>query len=463
VVLRQALKDFYAVLRRRVWAVRVIVLGFMGAILVGTILLMLPQSTVGERLGLVDALFTSTSGVCVTGLTVINVGSELSPFGQGVLLFLIQAGGLGIMTLSTFFTIVLGRRLSIADRDIISSSFSPGAVPDVRSLVKSVVLLTVCLELVGGTLLFFRFVRDYAPSEAAYRAIFHSVSAFCNAGFSLNRGSFVGFQGEAYVNLVMISLIILGGIGFVVLIELNNRLVLRRSKAAGLSLHTRLVLVTSLCLVLGGWFLFEIFEWGNSLSGKPFSHKILAGLFQSVTPRTAGFNTVDIGALSNPTLLLLMVLMFIGAAPASTGGGIKVTTFGVMVGLALSRFKGSDDVNMFSRRVRGEVVRRALAIFTAALLVLVLFTMLILIAQFGFASLSQTEGGFLRTLFEVTSAFGTVGLSTGITPELTTVARILVTILMLIGRIGSLCIAVAIAAGEPKIRFRYAEETLMVG
>jgi len=463
VALIQTLRDFSAVLRRRLWAIRVIVLGFLGAIFVGTILLVLPQSTVGPRLGLVDALFTSTSGVCVTGLTVINVGSELSPFGQAVLLFLIQAGGLGIMTLSTFFTIVLRRRLSLADRDIISTSFSTGPVPDVRSLVKYVVLLTVFLEAAGALLLFFRFLSDYPTGDAAYRAIFHSVSAFCNAGFSLNKDSFVSFQGDLYVNLVMMSLIILGGIGFVVLMELRDAFILRRRKGSTLSLHTKLVLVTSVCLVLGGWALFEIFEWSNSLSGKPVMNKILTGLFQSVTPRTAGFNTISIGALSNPTLLLLMILMFIGAAPASTGGGIKVTTFGVMIGLALARFRGSDDVNMFSKRVRSEVVRRALAIFTAALLVLAIFMMLVLIAQFGFASRSQTEGGFLQVLFEVTSAFGTVGLSTGITPQLSTLARIFVTVLMLVGRIGSLCIAVAIAAGEPKTRFRYAEETLMVG
>jgi trk system potassium uptake protein TrkH len=463
VALIQSLRDFSAVLRRRLWAIRVIVLGFLGAIFVGTILLALPQSTVGPRLSPVDALFTSTSGVCVTGLTVINVGSELSPFGQGVLLFLIQAGGLGIMTLSTFFTIMLRRRLSLADRDIISTSFSTGSVPDVRSLVKSVILLTVFLEAAGALLLFFRFLSDYPPGDAAYRAIFHSVSAFCNAGFSLHKDSFVGFQGDLYVNLVMMSLIILGGIGFVVLMELRDVFILRRRKGSTLSLHTKLVLVTSVCLVLGGWALFEIFEWSNSLSGKPVTSKILTGLFQSVTSRTAGFNTISISSLANPTLLLLMILMFIGAAPASTGGGIKVTTFGVMIGLALARFKGSDDVNMFSRRVRSEVVRRALAIFTAALLVLAVFMMLVLIAQFGFASRSQTEGGFLQILFEVTSAFGTVGLSTGITPELSTLARILVTVLMLVGRIGSLCIAVAIAAGEPKTRFRYAEETLMVG
>lgn len=459
----QSLRDFSAVLRRRLWAIRVIVLGFLGAIFVGAILLVLPQSTVGPRLSTVDALFTSTSGVCVTGLTVIDVGSELSPFGQAVLLFLIQAGGLGIMTLSTFFTIMLRRRLSLADRDVISTSFSTGLVPDVRSLVKSVILLTVFLEAAGALLLFLRFLSDYPPGDAAYRAIFHSVSAFCNAGFSLNKGSFVGFQGDLYVNLVMMSLIILGGIGFVVLMELRDAFILRRRKRSTLSLHTKLVLVTSVCLILGGWALFEIFEWNNSLSGKPVTSKILTGLFQSVTSRTAGFNTINISSLANPTLLLLMILMFIGAAPASTGGGIKVTTFGVMIGLALARFRGSDDVNMFSRRVRSEVVRRALAIFTAALLVLAIFMMLVLIAQFGFASRSQTEGGFLQILFEVTSAFGTVGLSTGITPELSTLARILVTVLMLVGRIGSLCIAVAIAAGEPKTRFRYAEETLMVG
>ncbi len=459
----QSLRDFSAVLRRRLWAVRVIVLGFVGAILLGTILLMLPQSTVGPRLSAIDALFTSTSGVCVTGLTIINVGDELSTFGQAVLLFLIQIGGLGIMTLSTFFTIMLRRRLSLADRDMISTSFSAGSVPDVGSLVRSVVLLTVTFEVAGAILLFFRFIADYPAGEAAYRALFHSVSAFCNAGFSLNYDSFVAFQGDPYVNLVMMALIVIGGIGFVVLIELRDRFLLHRRNGVTLSLHTRLVLVTTGLLILGGWILFEIFEWSNSLSGKPLMNKFLAGLFQSVTPRTAGFNTINIGSLSNPTLLLLMILMFIGAAPASTGGGIKVTTFGVMIGIALARFRGSDDVNMFSRRVRSEVVRRALAIFTAALVVLVIFTMLVLIAQFGFASRSHTEGAFLKTLFEVTSAFGTVGLSTGITPELAPLARVFVSILMLVGRIGSLCIAVAIAAGEPKTRFRYAEETLMVG
>jgi len=320
----QHLVEFSKVVRTRFHAVRVIVYGFLGAITLGTLLLLLPRASVERPLGFVEALFTATSGVCVTGLTVINVGTKLTPFGQAVLLFLIQAGGLGIMTLSTFFTVLLGRRISLTDREIISSTFSVGTVPDVKHLVKSVILFTVALEAAGTLLLFFRFLALYPLDKAAYHALFHSISAFCNAGFSLNSDSFVAFQGDPYVNFVMMSLIILGGIGFVVLIELKDRYILHAAPRR-LSLHAKLVLTTSLSLVLAGWILFEVFEWRNSLSQLSLPNKVLSGLFQSVTPRTAGFNTINIGSLANPTLLLLLFLMFVGAAPASTGGGIKVT------------------------------------------------------------------------------------------------------------------------------------------
>jgi trk system potassium uptake protein TrkH len=441
------------------------VLSFAGLILIGTSLLMLPNAANGPALSPVDALFTATSATCVTGLVVVDTATRLSLFGQWVVLVLIQCGGLGIMTLSVVLILFVSGRFSFTARRVIQDTFTHGPDTRLSSLIRHVVLFTLVLEAVGAALLFLRFSRIYAPSKAIYYAVFHAVSSFCNAGFCLYSKSFLDFQGDLLVSLTVALLIILGGLGFLVLLELKRLVFKTRGepRMRPLSVHTKLVLTSTLMLLVAGTVGFLICEWNHSMAGLPFPAKLLAAFFQSVTTRTAGFNTLDFGKMANVTLLFAILLMFIGASSGSTGGGIKVNTLGVLFALSRSRFRGEEATSIFRRTLSPETVGRAISVFVVAVIVIYVGTMALTVSELGTTMHVESRGLFLELFFEVVSAFGTVGLSMGITPKLSVVGKVILVVVMFIGRLGPLSIAVALSGKEPISRYQYAEENVMIG
>jgi trk system potassium uptake protein TrkH len=438
---------------------QLIALSFLAVISVGTALLMLPISVAaGGRISFIDALFTATSAVCVTGLTVVDTGGYFSTFGQVVVLALIQVGGLGMMTLSTSQVIVLGGRMGIRGWAIMRDVLDQAEVPTLKHLITYIVKMTFVIELAGTVILFIRFsLSQHSLDQAFYFALFHSVSAFNNAGFSLYSDSLVRYQGDLTLNLTVSALIILGGLGFLVVADLQDYLRGWGKKNApryALSVHTKIVLTTTVGLILGGAVLIYALESANVLKDLPFKNRILASYFQSVTTRTAGFNTLDIGALSDATLLIAILLMFTGASPGSTGGGIKTTTFAILVTTTIAMLADRDQPRVFKRLIPREAVHKAIAVTILSITALIFFTVLLLV----------TEGmPFIRIVFETVSAFATVGLSTGITPVLSVAGKTLVVILMYIGRIGPLTLALAIGGREEKATYEYPEEKVMVG
>lgn len=444
---------------------RLTVLSFLLAILIGTCLLKLPFATV-TPISWVDCLFTSTSAVCVTGLIVVDTATRFTRFGQIVILTLIQFGGLGIMTLSTIFLVVLRGRVSFTNIKVVRDTFTSGAGVDIYSLLKLIVIFTMTVEAAGSALLFLRFRKIFPLSTAIFHSIFQAISAFCNAGFSTFSDSLMGFRGDVLVNLVMAGLIIVGGIGFLVVWEVRKcvrRFVRREKRTRVLSLHTKLVLIVTACLLLLGTVLYAAIEWNILLTGLPWYEKVLAAFFQSVTTRTAGFNSIDIRGLANASILITIFLMFVGASPGSTGGGIKTSTFGVLIALGISRLRSVEEVNMFKRTLSKFSVWRALSVTLTAIAVISTATMLLMLTEGGISPFLDTPGMFVEILFEVVSAFGTVGLSLGITSGLSSIGKIIIVLVMYTGRLGPMLIALAISPREKRARFKYAEEQVMIG
>jgi trk system potassium uptake protein len=453
-------------LRMRQWVLkspaRFSILAFAALIGVGTLLLVLPAASTGKGIGLIDALFTATSASCVTGLAVLDTGKTFGSFGQGVILFLIQVGGLGIMTLSTLFLLLAGRRTSLASRLVIKDALTDGKERSLPSLLKDVLLFTVGIEGIGAFLLFIRFLPGRNTLDAGYLALFHAISAFCNAGFSTFSDSLVQFRDDWIVNLTICFLIISGGLGFLVLSELKRKKPVKRRTWERLSLHSKIVLSTTGILVLAGTFLLMSTEWKNTLQGMSLPGKFLAAFFQSVTARTAGFNTLPIGSMANESLFLLILLMFIGASPGSCGGGIKTTSLASLVALGYSRIRGKERTHCFKRTLAEGSTGKAISIVLVSGIVVVIATMTILMSELGEMSHVASRGRFLELLFEVVSAFGTVGLSTGVTAGLSGVGKVVIIMVMFVGRLGPLVIAMAMSR-EFAPRYYYAEETIMIG
>ena len=451
--------------KRLITPVNLPIFSFAGLILIGTLLLMLPVAANGPALPPVDALFTATSATCVTGLIVVDTGTRLSLFGQWVVLVLIQCGGLGIMTFSTVLILVMTGRFSFMQRSVIQDSFTHGPDTGLASLVRHVVMFTLLMEVAGAALLFLRFSEMYHPGRALYFAVFHAVSAFCNAGFCLYTRSLMDFSGDPLVSLTVAFLIIFGGIGFLVLLELKRLLFDRdrARRARRLSVHSKLVLTLSIVLLTGGTVGFLLSEWKHSMDGLSVPTKFMAAFFQSVTARTAGFNTLDFGKMANVTLLFTILLMFIGAGSGSTGGGIKINTLGVLFALSRSRLRGEEGTSIFRRSLSPETVGRAISVFVVATILIYVATMALTVSELGTTIHEESRGLFLELLFEVVSAFGTVGLSVGVTPQLSSVGKLILVLVMFAGRLGPLSIAVALTAREPRSRFQYAEENVMIG
>jgi trk system potassium uptake protein TrkH len=438
---------------------RSFILSFLMVILVGAALLLLNSSAAKKSLTPVDALFTSTSAVCVTGLTVVNIGSDLSLSGQIVTLILLQIGGLGIITFSLLLFGLMGRSLSFRGRELLQSTFLHTPRRDFFRILRFVVAGTFAIEAAGTLVLFLRFLFDYPPGRAFYHAVYHAVSAFNNCGYSTFANSLTKYRGDWTVNLVVVSLLVLGGLGFIVLYEVLN---LWRGRKKKLSLHAKIVLLTTAVLIVAGACLFFLFEQGNALKNSGAAESFLASLFQSATPRTCGFATVEIAALTNATILLMMILMFIGASPGSTGGGIKTSSFALLMLMIFNRVRGRDSVTIFNRSVPQEILGRTIAIvFASAISVLVIASVLLLAAGTPEAQAQASRHLFVEYVFETMSAFGTVGLSMNVTPGLNDIQKLAITLLMFIGRVGP--ITLAFAWSRAKRGLVYAEEAVMVG
>jgi trk system potassium uptake protein TrkH len=448
---------------RRLRPTQVLVLAFAAAIAAGTALLLTPWAAVGAPLSFVDALFTATSATCVTGLVVVDTGTALTGFGQGVVLALVQLGGLGIMTYSSLILLVLGRKLSFRGESLLVDTLGRKGPVSPRRLVRQVFVFTLAVEAAGALLLTAAFARTRSLAEAIRQGVFHSISAFCNAGFSLFPDSLVGFRADPWVNAVVMALIVLGGLGFVVLVDLTDgaRRAARREKFH-LRLHTKVVLAYSGALVVAAAGLFYLFEARNSLAGLPWGEGLLASLFQAVTPRTAGFNTLDYGALRDVTLFFTILLMFVGASPGSCGGGIKTTSLAVVAALFRNRMRGDPHVTLFRRTVPEEVVSRSISIFVVSFVLASALAFLLLLTEVVPQPHRGEQGVFLDLLFETVSAYGTVGLSTGVTAHLSMWGKAILIGAMFAGRLGPLTLAMAVGR-TPRRHIRYAEEDLIVG
>jgi trk system potassium uptake protein TrkH len=431
-----------------------LMLSFLLVILFGAILLMLPVSSkLNTVTPFMDALFTATSATCVTGLVVVDTGTHFSFFGQMVILMLIQIGGLGIMTISTVFAIILGQRINLKLENIMYQVVGGSYAVNVFQLLKSIVLVTLVIESVGTLLLFARFAQDFQPMEALFLSLFHAVSAFCNAGFSPLGNNLVSYVDSLAVNLVITALIIAGGLGFSVIIDLQHH-ALKKDRARKLNLHTKIVLVTTAFLLVLGFTVFYLAEYNGAMRGFSIHRRILGSWFQSVTLRTAGFNTIDLSQIGKASVLISIVLMFIGASPGSTGGGIKTTSFAVLTLSVISLLKGKRHISVFKRRIHEYNFREATGLIMLSItIILVVLFFLMLVEPHAFDKL----------LFEAVSAFGTVGLTLGITPQLTVIGKLLITVLMYVGRIGPLTMIYAFSTRAKQININYAEEKIPIG
>lgn len=423
-------------IKNRISQTQVIAGGFLGIILLGTCMLMLPIATRnGLGSSFFDALFTATSASCVTGLVIADTFQHWTVFGQMVILGMIQIGGLGFMTIGVFFSILLHRKISLKERGLLQESVNTLQMGGIVKLVKKIVVGTIMVEGIGAVLLSLRFIPDMGVVRGTYNGVFHSISAFCNAGFDLMGrygayGSLTHYYDDWIVNLTIMGLIIIGGIGFIVWDDITrNRLNFRKYM-----LHTKMVLVTTAALIILGTIFFLLLENHKLFAGMSVQEKLLSAMFSAVTPRTAGFNTVDTGKLSEGSQLLTIVLMFIGGSPGSTAGGIKTTTTMVLLVYVWSNMKHTYGCNLFRRRLDDDAVKKASSVLTINLFLALAAALLICSVQ----SLRMED-----VLFEVFSAIGTVGMSTGITRELNMIPQIAIIFLMYCGRIGSLSFALS--------------------
>ncbi|PNU21835.1 potassium transporter [Geothermobacter hydrogeniphilus] len=452
--------------RRQTWHLspgQVLLLYYGLAILLGGALLQLPLASNGQPLSFLDAVFTATSAQCVTGLVVVDTGSHLSWFGQCVVLLLIQTGGLGITTFSVYLLSYLGGGMSLRGRQQIEQTLLPQPYASVQELISKIFLLTIAIEGIGAALLAIRLVPQLGLAQGLWSALFHSISAFCNAGFSLFSDSMIGFQSDPLVNLTIMGLITSGGLGFLVLQELLGMTRKREHVRRRLSLHSRLVLVTSLVLTLGGALLLALLEFPGELHKMSVGNGFWMVLFQSVTARTAGFNSIDLNLLEVPSLVLIMFLMFIGASPGSCGGGIKTTSFALLFAIIHSRLKGDRHTNIFRRTVPEELTTRAMTLVLLSVVACGAAIFLLLAVQVHGLPAAESRNALLDYTFEAVSAFATVGLSLGVTAKLVPLGKLIVIVMMFIGRVGILTLAFAIIRRSGGREIRYAEEQVMIG
>jgi trk system potassium uptake protein len=440
---------------------RTICLGFIAVIAVGALLLLMPFSTSdGTWSDPITALFTSTSAVCVTGLSVVDVGKYYSFWGQFFLVLLVQVGGLGYMTATTFLLLLLGRRFGLKDKIAIQQSLDKSGLHGVVQLVQSILATTVLFELTGVFLLMPVFVPQDGFKDGLWSSVFHSVNAFNNAGFSLYSDNLIGYIGSPLINFTIGGLIIFGGIGYQVIMEMYLWLRDRFYKSpicTVFSLNFKVVTSTTAVLLILGTIAFFGMEYHNpeTLGTLNFYQKVMAAWFQSVTTRTAGFNTIDIGKMSETALFLTIALMFVGASPGSTGGGIKTTTFRILFSCTAAVLEGKEQVQCYQRQIPIALILKTISVVFGSLIVVIVSATLV--------EMANPELEFMQVLFEAVSAFGTVGLSTGITAKVSAIGKLVLIATMYIGRVGVLLL-MSVAVGDPKpSTFKYPEESLLVG
>lgn len=441
--------------RRAISPAKFIALSFFIAIASGTVLLLLPPSRAPEQtVTFLDALFTATSALCVTGLEVVATETTWSTFGHVVIMLLMQTGGLGIVTLSTLVVLALGRRVGFQERLRAASQVSAAQTGGILRLIRTILLISLGFETLGTLLLWPTFAALHGSGIGLFHAFFHSVSAFNNAGFTLSSDNLMSFALDPLVNLVVAGLVISGGLGFIVHLNLWSRF--RQGRRFPLTLHSRIVLMVTGGLLAFGTLMVLGLEWSNPQTLGPLAlpGKLLTAFFQGVTPRTAGFNTLDYQGMRDPTLLLTMLLMFIGGSPASTAGGIKTVTFFVLVASAWSLVRGRGELSIFWRRVSTETVVKAgsVALLSTGIVTCALFLL----------SLSESLP-MLTVIFEAFSAFGNVGLSLNATSQLTDTGQLLIILLMFLGRIGPLTFALALVQDPKSDPLDYPDEGVLIG
>ena len=431
-------------------------ISFMSIILFGTLLLTLPiSSRSGETTPFIDALFTSASATCVTGLVVYDTYTHFSLFGQIVILSLIQIGGLGFMIIATLFSLMLKRKIGLKERGMLQESVSTIHIGGIVRLTKHILFGTVIFEAIGAIILALRFYPDMVLKQGLYNGVFHSISAFCNAGFDLMgrfepSSSLTLYSGDIVVNLVIMSLIVVGGVGFLVWEDIfTNKL-----KFCKYRLHTKIVLVVTATLIIVPAIIFYSIERTNSFAGMGTTESWLASFFQSITPRTAGFNTVNIAELSEGSILLTIILMVIGGSPGSTAGGVKTTSFAVIILSLIASIRHTEDINVFNRRLERDVIKKAYDVITIYFMCCALAVLLICALQ---------PFGLKEVFFEVVSALSTVGMSTGITPDLNSLSKFIITLLMFFGRVGSLSVALVFSEKKEYIPIRKPVEKISIG
>ena len=436
---------------------RTLILGFLSIIALGTVLLMMPFSTVSS-ISAVDAVFTSTSAVCVTGLIVKDTPRDFTLAGQIIIMLLIQLGGLGYMTSATIISLVIGKKIGLGERLIMKEALNMLNLEGIVRFTKAVLFMTLLFECAGTVFLSFRFMDDHALPEAVYYGLFHSISAFNNAGFSLFSDNLMHYRGDLVVNAVIAILIVVGGIGFIVVSDLYNYW---QKKVFRVSLHTRIVLLTTAFLILAGMLLIYFFEHANpdTFQNLPLREKVLAACFASISPRTAGFNTIDYSSMKIETLFLTIILMFIGASPGGTGGGVKTTIFAVVLASMISITRSMKDTVIFKRRIPMETVSKSHLLVVLGLFFVIIMSLIVI-------RLEDTT--YLRSMFEVTSAFGTVGLSVGdggsrsLSALFSPLGKLLISFAMFAGRLGPLTLVIAVISKKEET-FRYPEGNVVIG
>ncbi|MCM1992462.1 TrkH family potassium uptake protein [Oceanirhabdus seepicola] len=442
-------------IKNKLTPVQILAGGFFVLILLGAILLTLPIATVDRvSTNFIDAFFTSTSAVCVTGLVVVDTGTYWSMFGKTVIITLIEIGGLGFMSVATLFFLLLGKRITLKERMVMQEAMNYFSLQGLVKMARYILIFTFSVQLAGAAILSIQFIPEYGPLKGIGYSLFHSISAFCNAGFDLmgNFTSITKYSGNPLVMITITVLVIVSGLGFFVWTDIYNYKKNRR-----LTLHSKIVLTMTAILVVGGAILMFIFEYNNpdTIKNVPAGEKILSSVFASVTPRTAGMNSISTDAMTNAGKFLTMILMFIGGSPGSTAGGIKTVTAGVLILTLKSFVKGKEDVEAFGRRINRETVFKAVVIMLISLLLVIVSTLLL--------SVTESNADFEMIFFEAISAFGTVGLSMGLTPKLSLGGKLIVAIAMYCGRVGPLTVALALGNKKRKGAIRYPEDKILVG
>lgn len=444
-----------------------LVLGsFLLLIAIGATLLKLELATVSGEISWIDAIFTATSAVCVTGLVVVDTGSFFTPFGQLVILLLIQIGGLGVMTISVALFSWIGHSVSLSSRLAMQDIFAHAPRRDIYQLVRSVIFFTLTTEAVGAGLLALHWSGEMPWRQALYSGVFHAVSAFCNAGFALFPEGLAPYSGNWLLNLTICLLIVTGGIGFPVLYDLHSRFLSREHRAKRLAVQTKTVLLTTALLIVGGALMFALLETpGTVMANRTPGEWLLIPLFQSITCRTAGFNTVDIGALREATIVMMLFLMFVGASPGSCGGGVKTTTLAILANFTVSRIRHRKRVNFFKKSLPEATVTKVMSLIVLSMAVISLVVFMLLISD----TFIEVGGGSpaakihaLQYLFETVSAFATVGLSMGITAALSSWDKAWIIAIMIVGRVGVLTFSYIIVGNSAGGK-EYSEENMMIG